>query len=234
MTSTGNARIAGLSFLVYIAAGMANVALFARATSGSGPGAELASIARHVTELRLTILLGLVSSLCALALAVTLHAITRAQDRDLAMLALACRVAEGIGGMSTETQRLIWLATATGAGAPPPVAAQAIAAVLLQPQTFGPSAAFFAVGSTLFSWLLLRGRLIPGALARLGLGASTLLVVAIPLELAGLFPGLNDARALSWLRWLPMLVFEVCLAFWFLAKGVAVRRPRTWGVRSSV
>ena len=49
--------------------------------------------------MRLTILLTLVMNLSALVLAVTLYAITREQDRDLAMLGLTCRVAEGIAGM---------------------------------------------------------------------------------------------------------------------------------------
>jgi hypothetical protein len=47
------------------------------------------------------------------------------------------------------------------------------------------TATFFAVGSTLFSWLLLRGRMIPVPLAWLGVLASVLLVVLLPLEAAG-------------------------------------------------
>ena len=39
MTRTTNARIAGVTFLVYIAAGIASMVLFARATSGAGVAA---------------------------------------------------------------------------------------------------------------------------------------------------------------------------------------------------
>jgi len=38
---------------------------------------------------------------------------------------------------------------------------------------------YFAVGSTLFSWLLLRGRMIPVTLASLGVVASVMLVVLL-------------------------------------------------------
>jgi hypothetical protein len=72
------------------------------------------------------------------------------------------------------------------------------------------------VGSTLFSWLLLRGRMIPVAMARLGVFASVLLVVVLPLQLGDLFVGV-----VGWLQWMPMLVFELWLAFWLLIKGVA-------------
>jgi hypothetical protein len=87
----------------------------------------------------------------------------------------------------------------------------------------GEAAIFFAVGSTLFSWLLLRGRMIPVALAWLGVLASVLLVVILPLQLAGLFGGpMAWSSSVTWLVWLPMLVFEVVLALWLLIKGVAM------------
>jgi hypothetical protein len=217
MTRTTNARIAGFTFLVYIAAGITSMVLFARATRGEGVAAQLATIAQHATDVRLTILLNLLMNLSALVLAVTLYAITREQDRDLAMLALTCRVAEGIAGMDVSgTLGLLWLATGTEATALDAGAASALGAFFLKMQkTMGASATFFAVGSTLFSWLLLRGRMIPAALAWLGVLASILLVVCLPLQLAGLLGG-----PVTSLMWLPMLLFEVPLALWLIVKGV--------------
>src|SRR5512141_148114 len=116
MTRRTNARIAGVTFLVYIAVTLASMVLFARATGGEGVAAQLAGIAQHATDVRLTIVLGLLGNVCALVLAVTLYAITREQDPDLAMLAMTCRVAEGITGMDvSKTLGLLWLATGTGA-----------------------------------------------------------------------------------------------------------------------
>ena len=163
------ARVAGFTFLFYIAAGITGLALAGRT---------------NVTDV-----LSLLTSFSALVLGVTLYMITREQGPALAMLALTCRVLEAVSG---------------------------------------EAAIFFAVGSTLFSWLLLRGRLIPAPLAWLGVLASVLLVVVLPLQLAGLFGGpMSWSASITWLVWLPMLVFEVVLALWLLIKGVAVPAARS-------
>jgi hypothetical protein len=223
MTRRTNARIAGVTFLVYIAATITSMVLFSRATSGEGVAAQLAGIAQHATDVRLTIVLGLLGNLCALVLGVTLYAITREQDPDLAMLALTCRVAEGIAGMDvSQTLGLLWLATTTGAAAPDVAAAHALGAFFLKMGTsFTASAAFFALGSTLFSWLLLRGRMIPVALAWFGVIASILPVVCSPLQLAGLFGG-----PVTSFMWYPIILFEVALALWLIIKGVAAPAQR--------
>jgi Domain of unknown function (DUF4386) len=165
MTRRTNARIAGVAFLLYIVAGIASLLLAGRAQATGG--------------------LSILTSFAALVLGVTLYAITRDVDRDLAMLGLACRVVEAVPGHSG-------------------------------------GAIFFAVGSTLFSWLFLRGRIIPVALAWLGVIASVLLVVILPLQRAGLFGGSGSwSSSGTWFVWLPALVFEVALALWLLIKGVA-------------
>ena len=92
MTRTTNARIAGFTFLFYIAAGITSMVLFGRATSGEGIAAKLAGIAQHATDLRVVVVLDLLQCFSALVLAVTLYVITREQDPDLAMLGLTCRV----------------------------------------------------------------------------------------------------------------------------------------------
>ena len=118
MTRTTNARIAGFTFLAYIAVGITSMMLFAAATKGEGTAAQLATIAQHATDVRLTILLTLAMNLSALVLGVTLYAITREQDRDLAMMAMTCRMAEGIAGMDVSgTLGLLWLATGPDAAA---------------------------------------------------------------------------------------------------------------------
>ena len=222
MTRKTNARIAGFAFLFYIAVGILSVVLFGRATRGEGVATQLAGIAQHATDVRVVVVLGLLQCFSALVLAVTLYAITREVDADLAMLALTCRVAEGvISGISIpETLGLLWLATATGANAPDPEAAHALGAYLLKGD-MAVTATFFAVGSTLFSYLFLRGRMIPVALAWLGVLASVLLVVGLPLQIAGVLRG-----SITQLMYLPMLAFEIPLGLWLLIKGVAMPASR--------
>ncbi len=162
MTRATNARTAGVTLLVYIAAGVSGMA---------GVRGALASVA-----------LGFVMCFSALLLGVTLYRLTCDADRDLAMFALTCRVGEGIIG-GADTRVLV-------------------------------SAMFFAVGSTVFAYLFLRGRLIPRALAWIGVGASVLLVVGLPLQLGGLVSG-----TAAQVMWLPMLAFEVPLAIQLIVKG---------------
>ena len=220
MTRSTNARVAGVAFLVYIAAGLTSFRLWSGASSGEGVAERLAGIAQHTVDLRVSILFALVGNLSALVLAVTLHAITREQDADVAMLGLTCRVAEGICGMDySRALGLIWLATATDAAALDAGATSALGAFFLKFEgSLNASATFFAVGSMAFAWLFLSGRMIPTALAWLGVLSSVLLVVTMPLQLAGLLRG-----PITQYVWLPMLVFELTLAFWLIAKGVAAQ-----------
>jgi Domain of unknown function (DUF4386) len=218
MTRRTNARIAGFTYLLYAMIGIGSELLMHRATGSGGASATLARIASHATDVRLTILITQLESLCAFVLAVTLYAITRDQDRELAALALTCRVAEGILGSVGIPSDLgvLWLAT-TGGGAPDLATTNALRAFLLMP---GPSvplgSIFFAVGGTLFSYLLLRGRMVPVPIAGLGVLASGLLVVVLPLQLAGFDTG----PVSGYYQWLPALVFQVALALWLLIKGV--------------
>jgi hypothetical protein len=82
-------------------------------------------------------------------------------------------------------------------------------------------AIFFAVGSTIFACLLLRGRIVPVALAWLGVLASILLVILLPMELVGITLG-----PINMLMWFPMLAFEVPLALWLIVKGAAMPARR--------
>jgi hypothetical protein len=57
--------------------------------------------------------------------------------------------------------------------------------------------------------------MIPAALARIGVVASVILVVGLPLQLAGMLGG-----AMAQLMWMPMLAFEVPGGVWLMVKAV--------------
>jgi Domain of unknown function (DUF4386) len=228
MTRTTNARLAGFMFLFYIATGIASMVLFGQTTRGAeGTAAKLASIAQHATLVRLTALLALLAFFDAVVLAVALYSLTRDPDPDLAVLALCCRVGEGVicAFSAVGTLGLLSVAAAgTAVAAPDAAAARAVGALLLQQDSLtAPIAATcFAVGSTLYSYLFLRARSIPVPLAWLGVLASILLVAVLPLQLAGFIRG-----SVTTYIWLPILVFEVTLGLWLLIKGVAAQPTAT-------
>jgi len=208
MTRTTNARIAGVAFLLYIAAAFPAMVISSRATAGSDIATRLATMAQHAFDVRLAAVLSLIGCFCALVLGVTLYAITRVQDRDLAMIGLTCRVAEGVTGGSGLAATLALLASVNAAGS------EALGAFVFADTVF-VAATFFAVGSTLFSWLLLRGRMVPAWLALVGVVGSALVALAMPLEMLHVLSG-----SVAQLTWAPVAVFEVVVAGWFIIKGV--------------
>ena len=224
MTLRTNARIAGITFLAYIVTGITGLILFHNASLGATTAARLASIASHATLVRCSALLTMLEFIYPLVLAATIYALTRDIDRDLALLAAACRFAEGVLSAMAADQRLELLSiatastTATGAGA---AAALAQGDLMFAGSAIVPSICFVC-GSTIYSFLFLRGRNIPAAIAWLGVFASLLLLVALPVQMAGFLHGM----AVN-LMWIPMALFEVVLAVWLIAKGVSVpvRRP---------
>jgi hypothetical protein len=220
MTLRTSSRVAGFALLLYIAAALSGILLASRASRGAGIAERLASIAQNAATVRVAFLLELVGCFCALVLAVTLYAITRGVDNEIALLGMVCRVGEGVIG-AVGLQRVVgrlWLATVSGAGAPEPGTVNALAeSVLKLPWTSDIGATFFAVGSTCFAWLLLRGRIVPVWMAGLGVFASILTVVFLPLLAVNALTG-----PLVQAVWLPMLVFEVSLALWLIVKGAAV------------
>lgn len=220
MTRTTNARLAGFTYLFYIAVAFPSMVLYARATRAESTAATLARIAEHAVDLRIALLLGILSCFSAVVLAVALYGITRDEDRELALIGLSCRVGEGVvvAAGVVSTTGLLWLATASGANAPDPAGGNALGAFLLKWDSWTSiiAATFFAVGSTVFSSLLLRGRMIPVWLAWLGVVGSALLVVGLPLQLAGFLRG-----PVTQLMWIPVAAFELTVAPWLLIKGVA-------------
>jgi hypothetical protein len=211
-----NARVAGSAFLLYIGMGLAGGTLMQKGTGGDGAAAKLANVAQHAGDVRAAIVLVLLSSFCALVLGVTLYALTRDVDSDLAMLAMTFRLGEGIiGGLSVQRSLgLLWLAAAADNTRPDSLSTQTLGDLFLHSGGLGlVGALFFAIGSAIFSWLLLRGRMIPAVLAWLGVIASVLWIVGLPLQLVGLFRG-----PAIWL-YIPMAAFEIPFALWLLIRG---------------
>ena len=220
MTRTTNARVAGFMFLFYIATAFPDMLVSQRAMTGGDVAEKLRSIGQHVPLMRISIVLTMISFVDAVVLAVALYGLTRDEDNELAVLALACRLTEGmISAIATLVPvGLLWLATQAGsATALDASAVNALAAFLMKVGGWLPNvgATCFAVGSTIFAYLFLRARSIPLWLAWVGVLGSALIAIALPLQLIGvLHSPVTD------LMWIPIAVFEVVLGFWLLIKGV--------------
>jgi hypothetical protein len=220
MTRRTNSAIAGFTFLLYIALAYPAMVLAARASAGDGISAKLATLAKHAADVRLSAVLFLLGSFCALILAVTLYRITCEEDADIAMFGMICRVAEGIaGGGLMPALGLMWLATTTGPDMPDRLSANTLAGFLFKVQDWDliVASTFFAVGSTAFAYLFVRGRIIPAPLAWLGFLGSAVLAIGLVLQLAGVV-----TAAVINIMFIPLALFEIPLGFWLLFKGAQV------------
>lgn len=225
-----NARIAGFMFLFYIATGLTWLAVFDAGTGTGEIGTRLATIADHIPLMRLHVYLTLLMFVNAVVLGVTLYTLTRDVDGDLALMALSCRVGEGVINAiaAVVPVGLIWVATGVStAESLDSGVANSIGAVLFRSKVwfYYIAATCFAVGSALFCYLFVRARSIPVSLAWLGLMGSVLLVIALPADLTGYLTGV--ARDLVWM---PIAVFEVVVGLWLLIKGVS----DPWQLQSKV
>jgi len=212
------ARVAGFTILFYIAIGMTVAVLSSRATDAEGTRATLSLMAAHASDVRVTIVLELLECFCALILGVALYRITRDVNPEFAMLGLVCRVCESVLGAIglRNTIGLLWLATSEALAGRPDTT-DALGSFLLMPSQYAMiGAPFFALGTLAFSYLFVRGRIVPVLLAWLGVLASVLLVVGVPLQLGDFLPA-----AMMMYLWLPMFLFQILLGFWLLIKGAA-------------
>lgn len=218
-----SAKVAGVTLLLYIVVGVAQMIVGKGVVRGQGTATMLASMASHAGSVRANALLGLSTGFIALTLGAALYGLTREEDHELALLALMCRVVEGVlGSLPTlASLGLLWLASSESTPTPSgSVLAAAELLVTLKGLLPLLGATFFAVGSLIFSYLLLRGRMVPRSLALLGVAASAILSVLLPGQLAGMIGG-----PVTQYMWAPMAVFEVVLAIWLLVKGTAAPAP---------
>jgi hypothetical protein len=216
MTRRRNAQLAGFAFLLYIATGITSMIALPGNGAETGTSERLARAARHASSVPLEILFAILMMACAVTLGVTLYALTRDVDRELAALGLVFRVMEGMIAASAPlfTLALLHLAT-NGSDAE---ATNEIAALLFRADQWKVTIAamLFAFGSLFFTWLLLRGRIIAPPLAWLGVIASIILVICVPLQLMG---SLRGPAVMA--MWIPMAAFEIPLGVWWLMKGTA-------------
>ena len=94
MTRAVVARVAGATFLLYIAVKVAGSILF-EGSIGSGVAASrLAAVAAHASDLRIATVLALANCVCALVMGASLYFYTRSSHAELSTFILICRTGE--------------------------------------------------------------------------------------------------------------------------------------------
>ena len=156
-----------------------------------------------------------------LVLVAALYVVLRPIGRNAALLAVFWRLAENFVLAVTILDAFTALALLSGAEylrAVDTEQLQALAYTFLRVRGTGfyIGFVFLGLGSAVFSYLWLKSRYIPRALAVLGIVASLLLAI-VPLAVM-VVPGLAAVVTLAYMA--PMGVYELTLGFWLLLRGI--------------
>ena len=216
MTRAVVARVAGATFLLYIAVKVAGSILF-EGSIGSGVAASrLAAVAAHASDLRIATVLALANCVCALVMGASLYFYTRSSHAELSTFILICRTGEAVlfGVYALGIIAVGFMATSSTQASRDTDAAFVVAIIRSTRHATLVAAFFFAVGSATFAWVLMRARLAPRYLAALGLFGSLVPVVGMPLQIIGALRGFPTQ-----VLWILMFSFEIALGVWLLASG---------------
>jgi hypothetical protein len=214
-------RLLGVAQLVVFAASMISERLLTTVV-GSGSTSEiLVNIAGNLTRMRISNLVALANSLAIVVLGVLFYVVFYHEYRVIALVALACFLAEAITLAVSKmvTYALLPLSQEfVEAGAPEPSHYQTLADFLyhgVDRLGYDLHMLFFCFGAILWYYLLYRSRSIPPALALWGLVAICLLTVPV---LVGLYN--RDLESVPvMLMALPYAPYELVLALWLIVKG---------------
>jgi len=221
VTKRTEGQIAGVTYLSYIVSAMSSAVLSTRTTAGSDVSQTLSTLGRMIGIARATVLLDLLQIVCAIVLAATLYQLVRSVNPTVALLAMLFRLGEGLLGFFPllDKLELMQLATTPAVAAASAFSDPALVREILHRPNNGFSEFCFVVGGFLFAYLFLRGRLIPRWLAWIGVITIGVQLICVPLDIATIIP----KPIVNWL-WFPILLYEVPLGIWLIAKGTENRQ----------
>jgi hypothetical protein len=213
------ARLAGFLYLFTNATAILAFSLRGRLIVRGNAVETAANLAASETLFRLGTAAELVTVAGTMMLVAALYTVLRPVDRSVALLAVFWRLAENIVLATATLNALAALALLSGAEYLRPLGTaqlQALAFTFLRVHGAGFNVGFLflGLGSTVFSYLWLRSRYIPRALAGLGIFAS--LTMALVNLAVLVFPELRSVVGMVYMA--PMGLYEFGLGFWLLAK----------------
>ncbi|MBO3084611.1 DUF4386 domain-containing protein [Cellulomonas fengjieae] len=214
LTHRTTARTVGTLFIV--AAVTAVIGLLAYAPVLDDPDYVLGATT-HRTQVAAGALLELVCALSLIGIAVLMFPIVRRRSESAALGYAAFRLLESavivVGIISVLA--IVTLNESVGADQSHLTASALLVAVHDWTFLFGPNFAL-APSTFLMGWFLYRTRLVPRAIAVLGLVAAPLLFASAALVLFGVY---DQVSVWGGLTALPVFAYEMSLAVWLLVKG---------------
>jgi hypothetical protein len=214
------ARLAGFMYLFILAVYLAGAMISSRFEVPGNIAETAHRVMEHETLFRFGLALGSLNALCAVLLAVSLYAVVRVIDKNLALLALAFQLVYAAAGAALDLIDYVYLKQqiiAYSSGIVDTRQLQAFADMhsFLQSAAMSMVVILYGAGSILFFYLFLKTNYIPRILAALGLFASVLVPLTGFVSLT-----LPHPSKLLQLGWLPMFAAEISVGLWLLFKGI--------------
>lgn len=211
-------RLLGAAFLfVFVASILSGLLLTSVVGSGSISDI-LVNISDNPTLMRTSIVVGLVTSIGIVVLAVLLYVVLHKQNKIIALVALGWWLAEAITLAVSKIGLLALIPLSlefVGAGAPEPSYFQTLGDFLYSGvYQLGDDIhmLFYCLGGILWFYLFYRSRYIPRVLSVLGLAIESLALIGMVLWLF--------AVSVNMLFFYPIIVLELTIGVWLIAKGI--------------
>lgn len=226
--TTKQQAAAKLVGVLYVATNLTAIAAFwvrGQFIVPRNPEATAAKIAASEAFFRSGVVIELLTVAGVLVLAASLYFVLRPVDRLLALSALLWRVVENIvlASAPLSAVALAILASAGSAGGPGLDTSMMTLFARLYGVSYQFGFLFLGLGSTMFSYLWLRSRYIPSAIAIWGILSSLLLAIgaaALILE-----PTLSRVLGLTYM--LPMGIYEFGLGLWLIFTRLRADEEKT-------
>lgn len=221
------ARIAGLLFLLSLIAPLLNWTLVLSGfIETDNAGATAHNMLSHEFLFRIGIMNDILTSIIALSLAVALYTILKPIGKTLALLALFLKVTEAVLWAVMTLRNLDGLLILKGldslaAGSPEQI--QTLVGLFLNAHMSKSAVAgiFLGLSSTMFFYLFLKSKYIPGILAGFGILSYALIVMYDSMLI--LFPNYAKMLIMQIIGWGPSVLAEPVIGFWLLIKGINIQ-----------
>jgi hypothetical protein len=210
-------RYLGAAFLVVFATSLASGVLSGPILTGPIP-AILANISNHLTQMRASNVLQLLTSIGIVVLASLLYVVLKDQSRIVALVALGWWLGEAVM-LAVSTLGVYSLVSLSleyvKAGTPASSYYQTLGTLCLgiEQNAYSIHVLFFCLGAVLWYYLFFQSRVVPRWLSLWGLLSVSLLLVNMLLIVWD--RGLDVGLALE----IPYIPFELVIGIWLLVSG---------------
>jgi len=224
------AKIAGIAFLSILAGYILSwVFVYSRLFVAGDTTATAGNIMASQMLFRIGIASDLLMCIAGIVLAVSLYIIIRPVNRDLALFALAFKLADAVLIAVTALFSFITLEMLAGQTYLTVVKPEQLQDLIglylgLHAAAAAVPMVFTSLGFIVFFYLFYTSKYVPGILAGFGIFSYALLLLYSFVTILGVKPAAVQLGAFDMIWFAPSVLFELAIGLWLLTKGIDVRQ----------